>query len=251
MYKKSKLIVTILATLIFNPLVADASVFKNCASTNYSPEEVSQAITDSPNSPESLKSKSCVLGGISNGESGGNKCEYNGGNTGVLQLNNAAIRAAGYTPEEYANLSLQEQVDIWASSVGSSNISGGFTTIATTIDNGGDFGGTTPTTGMLAACFQFGPAICKNDINYMKNNGGACPTASSGGINYNDASPKSSANLDGNNQSICSWGKTNQASIDKACKNASCNSNTAPSINDFGPISPTGTDSVQHISGFA
>ena len=199
-----------------------------CANQNYSASQVADAIKNSSTANQTLKDAACDFGGAARAESGGNSCERNSANFGVLQLNVGNL-PPGMSANEYLNKSLQEQVDIWARQVGNSNTTGGYATLSTAVNNGSTIGGATPTAGMLAACFQFGPAICRNDIAFMQANGGACPTSSNGGININSL-PRSqwgSANLDGNGQSICSWGRSIQNQINNAaaeCKNqsASC-----------------------------
>jgi len=75
---------------------------------------------------------------------------------------------------------------------------------------------------MLAACFQFGPLICKNDLAFMQANGGACPSIGNGGVRATGQTlANGGANLDGNNQSICSWGQSIQNKINQAA--ATCN----------------------------
>jgi hypothetical protein len=191
---------------------------------------VAAAIQHSPDANSTLKNSSCTFGGAARSESGGNTCERNSSNFGVLQLNQGNLPAE-MTAEQYLILPLQRQVDIWAQQVGNSNTTGGYATLANTQQ----IGGTAVTPGMMAACFQFGPAICRNDIAFMQQNGGACPSVGSGGININTL-PRSrwgEANLDGGNQSICSWGQNIQANINKAaagCTNANC---SIDNVGDF------------------
>jgi hypothetical protein len=121
------------------------------------------------------------------------------------------------TSDEYLRLPMQQQVCTWAQQVGNSNTRGGYTTLA----NNRNIDGTPVTSGMLMACFQFGQLICKSDIAFMQSHGGACPTAGNGGVRATNATlANGSANLDGNNQSICSWGGAIQNKIKQAA--ASC-----------------------------
>ena len=92
---------------------------------------------------------------------------------------------------------------------------------------------------MLAACFQFGPLICKNDLAFMQANGGACPTAGKAGVRATGQTLSSgSANLDGNNQSICSWGQSIQNKINQAA--ATCNGSNGSGTNCPGGVSAPG-----------
>ncbi len=109
------------------------------------------------------------------------------------------------------------------------------------MQNGETIGGTVPTAGMLAACFQFGGAICINDINFMRANGGRCPKPGDGGISINTLPRKEwgRANLDGNDQSICTWGRAIQNQINataQTCRNGET-ANCGPG--DFFPNSKT------------
>ena len=138
-----------------------------------SASDVAQDIQNCPSSNNTLKNNACNFGGAAIAESGGNSCASNGNNFGVLQLTRSNLTNTGYSPSQYLNLSAQQQVCIWAQQVGNSNTSGAYQTLS----NSGNINGAPVTAGMLAACFQFGPLICKNDLAFMQANGGACPTS--------------------------------------------------------------------------
>ncbi|MGN8119160.1 hypothetical protein [Labrys sp. 22185] len=183
-----------------------------------SASDVSNAIRNSSTANGTLQNASCDFGGAAMAESGGNTCASNGNNFGVLQLTRSNL-PAGMTPQQYLNLPLQQQVDIWAQQVGNSNTSGGYGSLV----NNASIGGTPVTAGMKAACFQFGPLICKKDIEFMQANNGQCPSAGNGGVRATGATLRNgTANLDGNNQSICSWGGAIQGKINQAA--ATCKS---------------------------
>ena len=200
--------------------------------------QISQDIQNSPDANDALKNASCTFGGAGVAESGGNSCSSNGNNFGVLQLTRSNL-PAGETPESYLAKSPQEQIDIWAQPVGNSNTRGGYQTLAANQT----IGGTPVTEGMKAACFQFGPLICRNDIAFMNANGGACPTASNGGVRatggQNGTLRDGTASLDGNNQSICSWGGAIQKKINDAA--ATCTNATPQCILGPGGFTPTTT----------
>ena len=230
---------SVIAGLALAPSMS-AALVGTCTPTHYSAAQITQAIQNSPYANQALKNNACTFGGTAMGESHGNACAANAGNTGVLQLNNYSIARAGYTPTKYANSPLQNQVNVWAQMVGTGNTSGGYTTLSNAIQNGTTIGSATPTTGMLGACFQFGPVICRNDISYMQSHGGACPSATQGGLNIN--SHRTNPNLDGNNQSICSWGAHNQPQI--TANRANCTAGcTAPAGTT--PQSPTANPASQ------
>jgi len=195
-----------------------------CAS--YNAAQISQAIQNSPNANSTLKNASCQFGGAGVAESNGNSCSSNGNNFGVLQLTSTNL-PANVTSSQYLAMPLQQQVNIWAQQVGNSNSSGGYQTLANANNSGGSIGGTPVTAGMMGACFQFGPLICKNDIAAMQQNGGQCPSASNGGVRATWATlADGTASMDGNNQSICSWGKSIQNKINRAT--ATCSNPNAP-----------------------
>ena len=65
---------------------ADAYLAAGCANQQYSAADIAQAIQNSPTANSTLQSNSCNFGGAGLAESGGNTCESNGNNFGVLQL---------------------------------------------------------------------------------------------------------------------------------------------------------------------
>lgn len=236
-----------------------AKIAPGCSSTAYTPQQVTQAIQNSSYSNAALKQQACAFGGASQTESNGNGCEYNGsldgtGNTGVLQLNNKSIRDAGYSPQQYANLPLQQQVDVWAKTVGNGNTSGAYGTLANSL--GSSINGVSISQGTLAACFQFGPAICANDLKAMRANG-ACPakgtgcTASPAGERrgFGRFCGAAAAELDDNGLSICTYAPKIQKQIDAAnqsCGNKSSNEksnekNCPQGPGDFPTTPPPGT----------
>ncbi len=210
--RASTLLAYAIAVVLLDPKLASA----DCQTVSAS--DVAQDIQNCPSANNSLKNSACNFGGAAIAESGGNTCASNGNNFGVLQLTRSNLTNTGYSPSQYLNLSAQQQVCIWAQQVGNSNTSGAYQTLS----NSGSVNGTPVTAGMLAACFQFGPLICKNDLAFMQANGGACPSIGNGGVRATGQTLASGgANLDGNNQSICSWGQSIQNKINQAA--ATCN----------------------------
>lgn len=174
------------------------------------------------------------------------------GNTGVLQLNNKSIAAAGYTPQQYGSLPLQQQVNIWAQQVGNGNTSGAYGTLTNSL--GSSINGVPITQGTLAACFQFGPVICKNDLATIQANG-SCPakgsgcTASPAGANRGNGTfcGASSAQLDDNGLSICTYAPKIQKQMSAA--NSSCDgASTTPSNTPTTNCPGTGTNPGGAIS---
>jgi hypothetical protein len=194
-----------------------------CNPTNYSASDIAAAVAASPNANSALKNSSCTWGGAARSESAGNLCASNGNNFGVLQLNRSNL-PPGVTPAAYMAEPLQSQVNTWAAQVGSGNTSStGYKTLSSAQASGQLIGGTPVTSGMMAACFQFGPAICNNDVAALQRGqpcGGTSP------VNINSVPRnQSSATTDGNGQTICSWGGNIQQNINAAaatCMNVQC-----------------------------
>jgi hypothetical protein len=200
----------IIATTLNTP--AYAFIAPGCSNQSYSASDIAQAIRNADGASDTLKSNACNFGGAALAESGGNTCESNGNNFGVLQLTRSNL-PPGMTAAQYLSLPMPQQVSVWAQQVGDSNTSGAYETLA----NVSNIGGTQVTAGMLMACFQFGPLICNNDIAYMQTHGGQAPTAASGGVRATASTlSNGTANLDGNNQSIASWGGAIQNRITQA-----------------------------------
>jgi hypothetical protein len=203
-----------------SPLVAGVltASAQTCTPTDYSANDIAAAVAASPDANSALKGSSCTWGGAGRSESAGNLCASNGNNFGVLQLNRSNL-PPGVTPAAYMAEPLQQQVNTWAAQVGSGNTSStGYQTLASAQSSGQSIGRTPVTSGMMAACFQFGPAICNNDVAALQSGqpcGGASP------ININTVPRHQGlATTDGNGQTICSWGGNIQANINSAA--ASC-----------------------------
>ena len=206
-------------------LIAICSPSSACQT--YTAAQVAAAIQNSPNASSALKASACTFGGASSAESGGNTCASNGANFGVLQLSTANVTSAGYpNTQDYLNATLQQQVDAWVQTAGGANQGAAYNTINSSI--GQSINGVSMTQGMAAACVQFGGGICQRDLAAIQA-GGACPTDANGGIRATKATlANGTANLDGNGQSICSWGQVIQQRIaSSGCANtgAGCTAN--------------------------
>jgi hypothetical protein len=175
-----------------------------CAPTSYSAQDIAAAVAASPSASATLKDAAEVWGAAGKSESGGNLCASNGDNFGVLQISRGNLPRR-ITPRAYLAASLQRQVDIWADRVGNVNAqSEGYVLLAAAAAAGGSIGRVPITRGILAACVQFGPTICYNDVAALRN-GQPCGGARPVNINAVWRNP-ASATLDGNGQTICSWG---------------------------------------------
>lgn len=210
------------------------------ACQTYSPAQIADAVRNSSTASQDLKDSACTWGGAAAAESGGNTCAHNARNFGVLQLSLENLRRAGISPSDYMNLSLQQQVDVWAQyGAKDNNSSSGFKSIQAV--NGGTLpGGRTATDGLAAACSQFGGAICKNDLNYMASHGGQCPEKGNGDqiVATGSTLANGTANADGKGQTICSWGSVIQSKINASgCNNQKSGQNDCPQS----PTQDTGT----------
>ena len=161
---------------------------------NVTAAQVAAAIGNSPLSPE-LKRYAADIGKLAvNVESGGNLGVYNGTCcTGVLQVNRGGLEAYCHcSPQEYANMSLQQQVDIWAQVT---NANADNATVRQLMALG-RFGGQPVTGAMVLSCIQIGPGNCAKTVK-----AGTCAT---------------SAGSDGNGNNFCDFA----AKVDGAAGNA-------------------------------
>jgi len=193
---------------------ASGAAAKTCAPTNYAAGDIAMAVAASPNVSPVLKSSALTWGGAGRSESGGNLCASNGYSFGVLQLSRGNL-PRGVTPAAYMQESLQQQVDTWVDQVGNRSVlSIGYQSLTAALAAGQTIGSTAVTSGMMAACFQFGPSICANDVAALQRGqpcGGAIP------VNINRAWGRpGAATTDGNGQTICSWGEVIGANVETA-----------------------------------
>jgi hypothetical protein len=133
----------------------------------------------------------------------------------------------GVTSSHYLDMSLQQQVDIWIQQAGPTTQSRAFNTLNGEV--GQSVNGYTIIQGTVAACAQFGGLICSKDLASL-NASEQCPSQGNGGVRATGATLRNgTANLDGNSQSICSWGQVIQKKIDASgCSNGNQASPTQP-----------------------
>jgi len=206
-------IVTSLAALVLGAGASAAGQLP-CAPTGYSAGVIAAAIAASPVANAALKRSAFMWGGAAKSESGGNVCASNGYNFGVLQLHRGNL-PRGITPAAYLAQPLQQQVDAWAAQVGNlSALAAGFQALEQAQATGAPIGATPVTPGMLAACLQFGPTICYNDVVALRS-GQPCGGARPVNINWTGRHP-GNATTDGNGQTICSWGGAIATNIETA-----------------------------------
>jgi hypothetical protein len=177
----------------------------------YNASEIAASIRNSSTASAAVKANADIYAAAAIAESGGSTTAQASAAYGVLQVSSGNLSNANISSQNYLNYSLQSQVDTWASLVGNSTeaqTGTAFAELKSLYASGGNIGGVQVTAGTVAACMQFGAVICKNNLAYMKAHNGQCQDAGSG-VNINDAIKNGnvqSASLDGNGQSICSWG---------------------------------------------
>jgi hypothetical protein len=189
---------------------ATASFAQGCLRVSLS--EVASAVKQSRSASADVRSRSCMWAGAAMRESGGSLCSHNSNNFGILQLSRANVERLGLTPEQYMNQSLQEQVDGWALAANTNNGSRGYIAINGKITQTLHLGHVMD--GVLAACSQFGDAICNNDIDLIEAGRPLPIPGSSDAIPCRESTcGGGTANQDGNGQTIISWGLVIQREI--------------------------------------
>ena len=155
------LTLTVLGGLLASAGQADAQRGQYCDRTNYSAQEITDAVRNSP-LRDDLKATSCSLGGLGRFESNGNKGVYNGSCcTGIFQLNNANVRRyAGTDREGYGCMSLQQQVNAWASLTNDGYNSGSVRQLASM----STFDGQKVDASLIASCIQLGTGNCQRMV---------------------------------------------------------------------------------------
>ena len=132
--------------------------------------DIAAAIQNSPSASTWLKQNAQAVAQLAiNVESGGNTTAFNGSCCyGVLQMNRTNIaRYANVTPEQYQQLSLQEQVNAWTQLTSKAMQS----TAVTNLLALGTFDGRTVDGKLVLACVQLGIGNCQTMINSGKCSG--------------------------------------------------------------------------------
>ena len=132
--------------------------------------DIAAAIQNSPSASTWLKQNAQAVAQLAiNVESGGNTTAFNGSCCyGVLQMNRTNIaRYANVTPEQYQQLSLQEQVNAWTQLTSKAMQS----TAVTNLLALGTFDGRTVDGNLVLACVQLGIGNCQTMINSGKCSG--------------------------------------------------------------------------------
>ena len=199
------------------PGPASAQRGQFCERTNYSAQEITDAVRNSP-LRDDLKGTSCSLGGLGRFESSGNKGIYNGSCcTGIFQLNNANVQKyAGTDRAGYGCLPLQDQVNAWARLTNDGYASPAVRQLASM----STFDGQKVDASLIAACIQLGTGNCQKMV----------------------SSGRCSGFSDINGTTICSMANNARSLADSKCQDgqAVCT-----------PSSPTGPGDVPTSTGIA
>lgn len=126
--------------------------------------DIVAAIQNSPNSNAWLKANAQAVANLAiNVESGGNTTAYNGSCCyGVLQMNKTNIKAyTNLTPEQYRQLSLQEQINAWSQLTVDAMKAGAVQQLI----GMGQFDGRPVDGNLVLACVQLGIGNCQKMIN--------------------------------------------------------------------------------------
>jgi hypothetical protein len=120
-------------------------------------EQVAAAVANSAYGNAFLRTNASAVGALAMFESGGETTIYNGSCCyGVLQMSTSNIRAAGYTPAQYAALPLQAQVDAWVQMQAHALSS----PVVAQLQAMGTFNGQPVDFPFLLACVQLGRGNC-------------------------------------------------------------------------------------------
>jgi len=120
-------------------------------------DQVAAAVANSPYANALLRNNSAAVGALAMFESGGETTVYNGSCCyGVLQMSTSNIRAAGYTPQQYAALPLQDQVNAWTRMQSQALSS----PVVSQLQAMGTFNGQPVDFAFLLACVQLGQGNC-------------------------------------------------------------------------------------------
>lgn len=216
-----------LAIMLISAFSTTAYAAQYCEKTNYSAQEITNAVNNSSLRNE-LKSTSCSLGGLGRFESGGNKGIYNESCcTGIFQLNNSNIKkyANGMTREQFGCQSLQFQADTWARLTND----GYNSDTVSQLMSMGTFDGQKVDAGFIASCIQLGTGNCQKMLS-----SGHC-----------------SGFHDSNGTTICDMAKNARSLADPSCKNDSGSSGSnggCPSGPGDFPTTPAPTTPAVSLS---
>ena len=213
----------LILSLFLIPIVAIAAIVTAA--------QVTQAVLNSPNASAALKQYATSIGKLALNveDTTGDTTKYNGSCCyGILQMNQANINSATkgqLTPAQFAQLSLQDQVNAWSTVMSQAMNS----SVVKQLKNMGAFDGRTVDGDLVLACIQLGPGNCQTAINSGscggfsdKNGTTICSMADKieTGTSSNSGSSSSSSGNTGN-----SSGSSSPSQLDLSCvkdENGNC-----------------------------
>lgn len=146
-------------------LIASFVASPAMAST-HTASEVAAAVMQSPLNSD-MKRYASNIGNLAMFESGGRTTIYNGSCcTGILQMSQSNIRnyGNGMTRQEYAQLPLQQQVDMWARLTNDASRASSVKTLMSMAENGQSFDGRPVDFNLIMACIQLGTGNCQQMV---------------------------------------------------------------------------------------
>jgi hypothetical protein len=167
--------------------------------TSYSADEIQAAVAQASGYNSTIMSQAGNLGVF---ESGGNAGVFNGSCcTGVFQINTSNLASYGLTREQYANMSLQDQAQVWVNVTNSAANTPAVKQLEQMAANGQTFDGQPVDSAMITSCIQLGAGNCQK----MLNSGSCSGFADSNGTTICDMAAK----VRNGNQSSVDNSKTN------------------------------------------
>jgi len=131
--------------------------------TNYTADQIQAAVERANGYNGAIMSQAGNLGMF---ESSGNAGVYNGTCcTGIFQINRSNLAAYGLTPEQYANMSLDQQAQIWVNVTNSGANAGSVKELERMQSEGKTFDGQPVDSAMIEACIQLGTGNCQKMLN--------------------------------------------------------------------------------------
>lgn len=139
---------------------ANAKISQIGPKTNYTSQQIADAVRRSSLDP-SLRAYADQMGQLGVYESSGNAGVYNGSCcTGIFQINQSNLRAQGLTPAQYANMGLDQQVEVWARVT-----NGGVNTgVVKKLQGMQTFDGQPVDGAFIMACIQLGTGNCQKMV---------------------------------------------------------------------------------------
>lgn len=156
-------LLALLAFLVSSHVVAQARTQMG-PSTRVSQADIAAAIQNSSVN-SSMRSYGNDIASLAMFESGGNPGVYNGTCcTGLLQVNRSNLAAQGLTPQQYANMGTQQQVDVWLRVTNQGANTAVVRQLQQMQQNGQTFDGRPVDGALILSCIQLGTGNCQKMV---------------------------------------------------------------------------------------